>query len=163
MLVPGSLFIPLKHVLHAKESITSSNPVQYKNWEGRSILILFWEWGELYVSPSNNYAGFRESFHPTSTCISGQGVHYLIQSCTVQELGRQINSSSLLGGRGAVGAQGLVIEICLYGNIIMRVNLPFIWACRHLSVYLILAIYLHSRLYPCGRNKRQGLDPSHLV
>ena len=27
------------------------------------------------------------------------------------------------------------------------------------SVYLILAIYLHSRLYPCGRNKRQGLDP----
>ena len=27
------------------------------------------------------------------------------------------------------------------------------------SVYLILAIYLHSRPYPCGRNKRQGLDP----
>ncbi len=50
-----------------------------------------------------------------------------------------------------------------------------VWACRQLSlrlvptfhwvfsVYLILTIYLHSHPYPCGRNKRQGLDPSHLV
>jgi hypothetical protein len=57
----------------------------------------------------------------------------------------------------------------------MRVSLPIIRACRHLfgaarayiplSIlrYLILAIYLHSRLYPCGRNKTLGLDPSHLV
>ena len=41
-------------------------------------------------------------------------------------------------------------------------NLPF-GSCLHsteyFSVYLTLALYLHYRLYPCGRNKRQGLDP----
>jgi hypothetical protein len=33
---------------------------------------------------------------------------------------------------GSVGAQDLY-EILLYGNNIMRINLPFIRACRHLS------------------------------
>jgi hypothetical protein len=54
----------------------------YSLLEGRGALF----------STSNNDAGFRESFHPTSACTSCQGVHYLIQSCTVQELreGRSI-------------------------------------------------------------------------
>jgi hypothetical protein len=73
-----------------------------------------------------------------------------------------------------VGAQGIILNyrwmLYSYG-----ISLPYfehvdifpVRLCLHshwvFSVYLILAIYLHSRLYHCGRNKTQELDPSSLV
>jgi hypothetical protein len=56
---------------------------------------------------------------------------------------------------------GLVYPLSEHVDIFpVRLVPTFHWV---FSIYLILAIYLHSRLYPCGRNKTLGLDPSHLV
>ncbi len=60
-----------------------------------------------------------------------------------------------------ISSWGLIYPLSEHVDIFPVRLLPtFHWV---FSVYLILAINLHSRLYPCGRNKTLGLDPSHLV
>jgi hypothetical protein len=73
-----------------------------------------------------------------------------------------------------VGAQDLIYNYA-YMTYSYAVNLAYIRACRQpsfrlvptfhwvFSVYLELSIHLRDHVHPCGRNKRQGLDPSHLV
>ncbi len=64
-------------------------------------------------------------------------------------------------GYMVISSWGLIYPLSEHVDIFpVRLVPTFHWV---FSVYLILAIYLHSRLYPCGRNKTLGLDPSHLV
>jgi hypothetical protein len=104
--------------------------------------------------------------------FSGGGTDWLI-CCNPDCFLRTAGSVSLPEGCH-VGAQGIILNyrwmLYSYG-----ISLPYsehvdifpVRLCLHshwvFSVYLILAIYLHSRLYHCGRNKTQELDPSSLV
>ncbi len=68
------------------------------------------------------------------------------------------------------GGSGFINNMPIWYNG-YAVNLAYIRACRQpsfrlvptfhwgFSIYLELTIHLHNRIYPFGRNKRQGLDP----